>query len=205
MMRIQRDALQQALARELGFAPSESVSFDNLAVPLEGVSASLMRLISSVCDDLDTPSSGMAHKRVVSHIEDALLSLVLNAVPNNFSSLLERASSSPSPYYMRRALNYIEAHAREVITLSDLVSASGVSARSLHSGFRTYKQTTPMCYIRSHRLDLAKRDLQTAEARGLSVTDVAIACGFNHLSKFAQEYRLRFGVTPSQTRSGRTS
>ena len=203
MIRIERDALQQALARELGFVANEPVLFDKIVLPPDGSLASLMRMILLVCEDLDTTSPGMAHKRVAPHIEEALLSLLLNTVPHNYSSFLEQSTSSPSPYYIRRAASYIEAHAREPITLGDLVAASGVSARSLHAGFRSYKQSTPMGYLRAYRLDLAKRDLQTAERRGLSVTDVALGCGFNHLSKFAREYRLRFGVSPSHTRSGR--
>jgi len=33
----------------------------------------------------------------------------------------------------------------------------------------------------------------------VSVTEVALSCGFNHLSKFAKSYRERFGELPSET------
>jgi transcriptional regulator GlxA family with amidase domain len=105
---------------------------------------------------------------------------------------------------MRRVVNYIAAHVRDPSSLADFVAVSGVSVRSLHAGFRHYKNTTPMGYLKAYRLDLARRDLAGADANGRSVTEVALGCGFSHLSKFARDYRLRFGEAPSRTRSGRS-
>jgi AraC-like DNA-binding protein len=204
MLRIRRSALQRTLSRDLGFMPDEPVVFDHAAQPLDGAATSLLRMVSAVCDDLDSATPGLMQSRVIPHIEDTLLSLLLNTVPHNFSGLLSRAASAPAPYYMRRAYQYIAAHACESITLSDLVEACGVSARSLHAGFRHHKDTTPMGYLKAHRLDLARRQLASAQSRPVSVTDVALSCGFNHLSKFARDYRLRFGESPSHTLSGRS-
>jgi AraC-like DNA-binding protein len=203
-MRIRRTALQRVLARDLGFTPDDPVIFSPTAQPLNGASASLLRMVSTVCDDLDSATPGLTQSRVVSHVEDTLLSLLLNTAPHNYSELLGQAASVPVPYYMRRVLNYIAAHAREPITLTDFVEVSGVSVRSLHAGFRNYKDTTPMGYLKAYRLDLARRELAAAEGSGISVTEVALNCGFSHLSKFARDYRLRFGEAPSQTRSGRS-
>ncbi len=202
-MRIKRSALQRVLTRDLGFTPDEPVIFSPTAQPLNGASASLLRMVSTVCEDLDSVTPGLSMPRVVSHVEDTLLSLLLNTAPNNYSELLGQAASVPVPYYMRRVLNYIAAHARDPITLADFVAVSGVSVRSLHAGFRHYKNTTPMGYLKAYRLDLARRELAGADATGRSVTEVALSCGFSHLSKFARDYRLRFGEAPSQTRSGR--
>jgi AraC-like DNA-binding protein len=203
MMRVKRAAMQRVLARDLGFMPDKPVIFNSAAQPLTGMPSSLLRMVSTVCEDLDSAEAGLGLTRVVPHLEETLVSLLLSTVPHNFSDLLDRASCTPTPYYVRRVLSYIAAHARDPITLSDLVAVSGVSARSLHSGFRHYKDTTPMGYLKTYRLDLARRELAGAEGRDLSVTDVALACGFNHLSKFARDYRARFGESPSQTRSGR--
>jgi transcriptional regulator GlxA family with amidase domain len=35
-----------------------------------------------------------------------------------------------------------------------------------------------------------------------TVADVALACGFFHLGRFAQDYRARYGITPSVTLHG---
>jgi transcriptional regulator GlxA family with amidase domain len=80
-----------------------------------------------------------------------------------------------------------------------MIVVSGVSARSLHAGFRRFRNTTPMLYLKNHRLDLARRQLREGADTGVSVTEVALACGFTHLSKFARDYLERFGERPSMT------
>ena len=81
------------------------------------------------------------------------------------------------------AAQYIHAHASEVIHLDDLVAASGVSPRSLHSGFKKYYGVSPMSYLRNVRLDLARLRFKAEGVAETSVTDVALSCGFTHLSK----------------------
>jgi transcriptional regulator GlxA family with amidase domain len=80
-----------------------------------------------------------------------------------------------------------------------LIAAAGASGRSLHAGFRRFRDETPMGFLKKHRLDEARRLLQLGDGRGLNVTEVAFATGFLHPSKFAQDYRERFGETPSAT------
>jgi transcriptional regulator GlxA family with amidase domain len=53
-----------------------------------------------------------------------------------------------------------------------------------------------MAHLRAVRLDLARADLAAADPARASVTDIAIACGFTHMSKFARDFKARFGVTP---------
>ena len=55
-----------------------------------------------------------------------------------------------------------------------------------------------MIYLRNVRLDLARLRL-SREGSASSVTDIALECGFTHLSKFAKAYKDRFGELPSQT------
>ena len=57
-----------------------------------------------------------------------------------------------------------------------------------------------MGFLREQRLLQARQKLERAASTGESVTDIALGCGFNHLGKFAQIYRARFGETPSETR-----
>jgi AraC-like DNA-binding protein len=52
--------------------------------------------------------------------------------------------------------------------------------------------------VRSERIALAHR-LLSFPGEGVTVTSVAHATGFNHLSAFATKYRIRFGESPSVT------
>lgn len=80
------------------------------------------------------------------------------------------------------------------VTLTGLERAAGVSRRTLQMHFLRIYGMSPMQYLREQRL-LAARDmlLTRAEAR---VTDVALACGFTHLSAFSTLFRVRFGGSP---------
>lgn len=82
-----------------------------------------------------------------------------------------------------------------------MAQAARVGVRSLREGFRTHMGTTPLAYLRSVRLDLARRDLLAVAEGHVSqtVTDVALRWGFMHLGRFTGHYRKAYGETPSQT------
>ena len=198
-IKIDRSDLEAVLARELGFRPGEALRFSPCPVPLEGTAAAFAHLVRTICDDLDRGASGFSHARTGSSVAEAVLSLLLAAVPHNHSGSFDAPAIGPAPYYVRRVEELVHHRACEPIELADMIAASGVSARSLHAGFRRFRDTTPMIYLKNHRLDLAHRQLRAGADQGLSVTEVALDCGFTHLSKFAHSYRERFGEHPSAT------
>ncbi|MFY8217090.1 MAG: helix-turn-helix domain-containing protein [Chthoniobacterales bacterium] len=51
------------------------------------------------------------------------------------------------------------------------------------------------------RLCKARREILGSGYRNLSVTDAAMAWGFNHLGRFSAEYRQFFGELPSSQKS----
>ena len=104
-----------------------------------------------------------------------------------------------APYYVRKAEEYLRGHLREDVTIEELAQVAGVSCRSLFYGFRRWRDTTPMAYLKKLRLDVARETLRSGARTGASVTDVATAVGFYHLSRFSGEYKARFGEPPSAT------
>jgi AraC-like DNA-binding protein len=56
-------------------------------------------------------------------------------------------------------------------------------------------------YARKQRMTSVHRALHAAarEGRGVSITDIAMAHGFMHLSRFASQYREQVGCAPSET------
>jgi transcriptional regulator GlxA family with amidase domain len=100
---------------------------------------------------------------------------------------------------VRRAEHFIEANAGNAIDLEDLAEVAGVSARALQMGFRRFRNTTPMAYLRAVRLEQARTKLAKAKRNGASVASVAHLCGFVHLGRFASDYKDRFNEPPSQT------
>ncbi|MDY0872886.1 GlxA family transcriptional regulator [Dongia rigui] len=74
----------------------------------------------------------------------------------------------------------------------------GISQRQLERQFQAQFGRTPVAYHRDLRLDQARRMLTQST---LSVTIIAIVCGFGSPSHFAQLYRQRFGKLPTKDRT----
>lgn len=197
-VKLSKGGLEAALSQELGFKAAD-LRFCHTPVSLTGAAVSFAQLVRTICDGLDLGSSAFGHTHVVGSVEQTLQRLLLAAVPHNHTELFDTPAAAPAPYYVRRVEEYIRHHAADPITLEEMIAVSGVSARSLHTGFRRFRGTTPMAYLKNCRLSLAHRQLQEAAETGLTVTEVALACGFTHLSKFARDYTERFGQRPSET------
>jgi transcriptional regulator GlxA family with amidase domain len=120
-------------------------------------------------------------------------------MPHNKSHAIDNAGKATAPFFVRRAEQFIEEHACDAIALDDLAGVAGVSARALQMGFRRFRDTTPLAYLRSIRLELARTELAKAGQQRGSVATVANAFGFGHLGRFARDYERRFGELPSQT------
>ena len=128
----------------------------------------------------------------------ALMRLVDVLTPGGES---EERPARPSQRYaaVRRVEEYLEAHPGDVPTIPELCALAGVSQRTLAYAFREHMRTTPVRFLRVHRLNGARRDLRDAEPGAVTVTDVALRWGFTELGRFAVEYRRLFDEAPSAT------
>lgn len=84
------------------------------------------------------------------------------------------------------------------LCLPDVANRCGISVRTLQQNFRMFIGASPTEWWRAHRLDRVHA-LLCAGGRGVRVTDAATEYGFFHLGRFAQQYRDRFGESPSET------
>jgi AraC-like DNA-binding protein len=104
----------------------------------------------------------------------------------------------PLPADLVRALAWLRGHLSEPVDLDGLALAAGVRPRTLETHFRMFLGTTPLGWLRRMRLAHARRELERASADA-TVTDVALASGFNQLGRFSANYRIVFGEAPSIT------
>ncbi|MCY1552317.1 Regulatory protein PchR [compost metagenome] len=100
---------------------------------------------------------------------------------------------------MKRVERYIEEHAHEPISIVDMAEYAGVSSRSLFTGFRRFRNTSPMLYLKEIRLRYVQEELQRQSPSSATVTAVAYRWGFSHLGHFTTDYKRRFGESPSET------
>jgi transcriptional regulator GlxA family with amidase domain len=72
--------------------------------------------------------------------------------------------------------------------------------RALQYAFRRYRDTTPLQYARTVRLEHAHRDLRNAgPADGVTVAAVAARWGFANPGRFSADYRAVYGRNPFRT------
>ncbi|MBI3707141.1 MAG: AraC family transcriptional regulator [Proteobacteria bacterium] len=201
IVRIEKTLLQRRLAAALGRAPAQTLEFDFAPVDAGGRGAMLSRFAEMICRDLDGERM-VARPHVQPPVAETLCALLLATIDHNYREAIARPASPAAPRSVRRAEEFMRAHAAADLTLDRIAAAAGVSARTLHRGFRSFRATTPMAQLKTVRLDLARDAL--SHGRAATVTEIAAACGLDHLGKFARDYRRRYGETPSQTlRQGR--
>lgn len=134
--------------------------------------------------------------------ENFLIKALLLSQENNYSAALKMATERQVPDYIRHVQQYIIQHAREVISAEDLQRVAGVSKSKLYQEFQYYFATSPLSYLKRYRLQQIYKVLTTQqEKRNVSISQLAYEWGFNHLSRFSQEYRAEFGESPSETKS----
>jgi AraC-like DNA-binding protein len=197
ILRVDRVLFEGFAAREMGIDVEGRLDFEFDVQPIAAGSHNIIELANALREDAAGSRAGLAHPRVTGHLDMTLMSLLLASFPHRFRDEYDRAGEPCAPFYVRRAEEHVRAHWREPIAIGDLAQAAGVSVRSLFNGFRRFRGSTPMAYVKALRLDLAHGELLRADPSEKSVTDIALACGFTHMSKFARDFQSRFGERPS--------
>ena len=83
------------------------------------------------------------------------------------------------------------------LSVGDIARANAVSIRYLHLLFQGAGETCGQ-YLSRRRLEVAQRLLTTQS--DMSITDVALRCGFASPSSFSRAYRSAYGLAPRDTR-----
>jgi AraC-like DNA-binding protein len=117
-------------------------------------------------------------------------------------SLEGPAASRRIPATLRSAIAVIETRAAEPIGLAEIADAAQISPRALQAAFRKHLGTTPLGHLHAIRMARVHTDLLAAQpGDGQTVSAVANRWGFSQLSRFARDYKQRYGVSPRETLS----
>lgn len=95
---------------------------------------------------------------------------------------------------------FLYQHYGEKITLDEIAASGNVSRSKCCRIFRRYLQQSPIDFLNAYRLKVSCRLLDTTDR---SITDIALACGFNHLSYFSRYFCMGYGCTPREYRGRR--
>jgi AraC family ethanolamine operon transcriptional activator len=141
------------------------------------------------------PLSAFARNNLQASVLASLFDV--GALPSD--ELIEMPTRGRSQSIVSEAREYVLAHRDRAINVPELCERLHVSRRTLQYCFQDVLGMAPATYLRTIRLNGARRDLCNASLASRSVQDVAAAWGFWHLSQFATDYRKLFGMRPSET------
>ncbi|SFB01427.1 AraC-type DNA-binding protein [Pseudomonas sp. NFIX10] len=189
-----RLALEEILKRPVEIP----LTFDPLMDAQIGASASWWRLINHFVSEQEAGGAMFDQTLFSRGIEASLVRGLILAQKNNYTDEIHQCLIGKLPSFLLKAKDFIYANAREDIRLEDIEHAAGVSRFKLFDGFRKYMGMSPMAYLKKLRLAEVRKQLLDG-GRGTNISTVATEWGFNHLGRFASEYKKLFNEIPSAT------
>lgn len=197
MFRIDKQSLELACSQALGRSLREPLRFKpDMDWYQNPVWRNMMIYLAHLLQDL--PSITTQHT-ITHQLEQLIINTLLSIHPHNYTGALNGPNRTLAPRHVKKVEDYIENHADEALSPGSLAAMAGVSVRTLYTGFKDFRQTSPMEYLRTIRLQRARQDLLKQDPN-ISITDIAIRWGFTHMGRFSQEYARLFGERPSETK-----
>ena len=160
----------------------------------ERLCASLRQLLDDGAAN-GAPLSSFARNNLQASVLASLFDV--GALPAN--GQIEMPTRGRRQSIVSEAREYVLANRERAINVPELCERLHVSRRTLQYCFQDVLGMAPATYLRTIRLNGARRDLCNASRDSRSVQDIAAAWGFWHLSQFATDYRKLFGMRPSDT------
>lgn len=195
---IRRSAVEQTLSDVLGRRLDDVLIFSESMDAVDGPGATWWRTVKHHLAEIQRSRELYGCGYFSQPIETALIRGLLVSQPSNYSEQIKQALGTRIPAYVARAISFIEANYRETIHLEDIEAATGISRLKLFKSFRKHTSFTPTAYLKDYRLRQARAQLQQ-DRSDQNVSCVALGVGFNHLGRFAIDYKRAFSETPSET------
>lgn len=120
-------------------------------------------------------------------------------IVTTLSRLYDAPSKQREISGMAEAAAYMENHYMEDITIEQVLEISHYSQRHFIRLFSAAYNTTPQKYLMGIRI---RRACSLLRENTLSITEIALRCGFSDSNYFSRAFRKSCGMTPSQYRSG---
>lgn len=200
MIKIDRALLDSVCAQHIGHPLREPIEF---ALGMDMASPggmSWQALVSYLASEVERDAPTLGSPLATAQIEHLLVTTLLTVQPHNYRDELLNPSQPIAPRHVRRVEEFIQAHADRDLTIGDLAAYAKVSTSALFAGFREFRNTTPMAYLKSVRMQRVHDELRSPASADATVTSIAMRWGFHHLGHFAADYKNRYGECPSRTR-----
>jgi AraC-like DNA-binding protein len=104
---------------------------------------------------------------------------------------LSRISAIEAP------IEYIKNNYHRNVTIEEIANLAFLSVSALERRFKKYLAKTPKQFLNEIRLENARRLLLESK---LPIMEISYQCGFSEPSYFSKQFKVLFGVLPSQFR-----
>jgi AraC-like DNA-binding protein len=195
------EATVGSLAEEKFGLPAADLRFEPMASPLSAAAQDkFTQTAEFLCAELVTSEVTELYTLQVAALRQHAAAAFLDTFPSNAMT----AAYQPSPGWVapapvRRAAEFIEAHADQPLTADQIAAAAGVTSTALRDAFRRRFGTSPTGYLRQARLERAHQELEDADpASTVTVISLARRWGWLSVSRFIASYQRQFGALPNR-------
>jgi AraC-like DNA-binding protein len=200
LLRVPRSVVSE-LAEEYTGVSAADLRFESIAPVSALARGSWSQTVAFTCRQL----LGSGISQITAIMAQEMVRLAAAALLGAFPNTTMSCGYTPDPGYVppvtvRRAVAFVDAHAGQPVTVTEIAAAAGVTPRALQYAFRRHYGTTITGYLRRIRLERAHRQLRAADpTAGATVAQIARRWGWTSPSGFAAAYRNQYRVPPSHT------
>lgn len=118
-----------------------------------------------------------------------------------FSKMQQNKKSQTKAFqktYSDKAVDFINHNYSYAIKIEDIAKNIGIDRTYLYKNFMEIHNASPQQYLIEFRLHKASTLL---EATNISITEIALSCGFKDTPSFYKHFKQKYGVTPKVYRS----
>jgi AraC-like DNA-binding protein len=203
VLRLPRQVVGELAEQHAGL-PAARLRFESMAPVSAAARVLWSQTVGFLCRQLVGSGITEVSPLVAQEMARLAAAALLETFPN--TTMTAAHIQSPrlvAPAAVRRAAAFMDSHAGQPVTVSDVAAVAGTTTRALQYAFRRHYDSTPTGYLRRVRLERAHRQLQAADpAAGATVAEIARRWGWANPAHFATAYRKRYGMPPSHTLRG---
>ncbi|MDD5053017.1 MAG: helix-turn-helix domain-containing protein [Sulfuricurvum sp.] len=168
-------------------------------IPLKYGEVSFDMMLRKLCGYIDFVRKTPEMIENIGMDEQFFRLIVMMLIPHKFFSysISQVMSKNDARAIVQTLIDYVHDTGCSFRTIGDLERFTSLSTRSLQIAFQKHIGLTPTQWLRQQIFLNAKNMFESGQ--GVSVTQVAIECGYTNFSLFAKYYKELFGELPSQT------
>jgi AraC-like DNA-binding protein len=197
-VRLSQVKIEKMLSSLLGYELQEPLIFTHLFDLSTPEGKSWLNAVNFARMQLEFSLNNKQAAPISKQMEETLCLMLLQLSEHNYQNRLHNETYKVLPHSIKKAQDYIHANIQQPISLGQLTKVTGIAPATLNKHFSYFMGQSPIKYVLNEKLKAVNIILNANELE-LSVTDIAMNFGFNHLGRFSEYYKRKFGELPSET------